>query len=293
MKSGIELIRLIAVILIVFTHTRHEFEQGMAYFFIEQLPTYGTVILSIVSGYLYFSVSRKKNNLFKRKIKSLAIPYLIANIGVILLVLGANYFLGYDTLNRLTYDYSIITEGVFALNHPPIDPPTYFIRDIFVIFLIIALVTEREFKTLIILVPLLVFGALLLRWDIALLFAIGVLYAKYETGINKRNMIVVLAVVTLIVAVYVFDYLKYPMALLFFVLLIDLRLPLRSTGRYSYLLHLYHAPIIVITFPLINHYVENPLLKVISQIILAIVLVYVFFRLTKRYDFIKVLSGGR
>ncbi len=293
MKSGIELIRLIAVILIVFTHTRHEFKQGMAYFFIEQLPTYGTIILSIVSGYLYYSVSRKNNNLFKRKIKSLAIPYLIANIGVILLVLGANYFLGYDSLNRLTYDYTLITEGVFALNHPPIDPPTYFVRDIFVIFSIIALVTEREFKTLIVLIPLLVFGVLLLRWDIALLFAVGILYAKYETGINKRNMIVVLAVVSLIVAVYVFDYLKYPMALLFFVLLIDLRLPLRSTGRYSYLLHLYHSPIIVVTFPLINHYVENPLLKVISQIVLAIVLVYVFFRLTKRYGFIKVLSGGR
>ena len=77
MKSGIELMRLIAVILITFTHTRNELSEGYLYFLVETLPTYGTAILSIISGYLFYTVSRKNENLFNKKIKSLAIPYLI------------------------------------------------------------------------------------------------------------------------------------------------------------------------------------------------------------------------
>ena len=69
MKPSIELIRLIAVILIVFTHTKNELEYGIAYVIVEQIPPYGTAILSIISGYLYFEVSRHKQNLFFKKIK--------------------------------------------------------------------------------------------------------------------------------------------------------------------------------------------------------------------------------
>ena len=146
MKSSIELIRLIAVILIVFTHTRNELEDGLAYFIVQRIPTFGTAILSIISGYLYFEISQHKKNLFFKKIKSLAIPYLIANITVLFLVLFAYYFFGYDTLNRLNFDFTLITEGIFSFNSAPINPPTYFIRDIFIIFSIIALVTQKEFK---------------------------------------------------------------------------------------------------------------------------------------------------
>jgi hypothetical protein len=86
MKPSIELIRLLAVILITFTHTRHQLDEGLLYFVVEKLPTYGTVILSIVSGYLYVSISRHKPNIFYRKIKSLAIPYLIANLSILTIV---------------------------------------------------------------------------------------------------------------------------------------------------------------------------------------------------------------
>ena len=54
MKSSIELIRLLALVLIVFTHTRNNLESGIAYFIVEKIPAFGTAILSIVSGYLYF-----------------------------------------------------------------------------------------------------------------------------------------------------------------------------------------------------------------------------------------------
>lgn len=50
---SIEVIRLLAVVLITFTHTRHNLESGPWCVLLEEVPKYGTLMLSIVSGYLY------------------------------------------------------------------------------------------------------------------------------------------------------------------------------------------------------------------------------------------------
>lgn len=293
MKSSIELIRLIAVILVVFTHTRNELTSGIAYFIIEKIPTIGTAILSIVSGYLYFEVSRFKKNLFLKKIKSLAIPYLIANIVVLLLVLFVYHVLDYNSLNRLTYDYTLITEGILSLNAPPINPPTYFVRDILVIFSVIALITQREFKSLFLIIPLLLFGTLILRIDVAFLFLIGCVYAKLKDKLDKKTLIAISLIIGAFVGVFFIDYLKFPLSFLIFILLIDLQFKFINTGRFSYLLHLYHSPIIVIAYPLLKQYIENPLYLIASQIITALLIVYLFFLITKKYKFLGIISGGR
>ncbi|GAA4244767.1 MULTISPECIES: acyltransferase family protein [Winogradskyella] len=293
MKPSIELIRLIAVILIVFTHTKNELEYGIAYVIVEQIPPYGTAILSIISGYLYFEVSRHKQNLFFKKIKSLLIPYLIANMVVLILVLFVYYILGYNPLNRLSFDLSLITEGLFSLNSAPINPPTYFIRDIFVIFSIIALVTQKEFKTLFVILPFLLLGTLILRLDVAFLFLIGVLYSKYHNKIDKKTLIITSVILSVILGFFYVDFLKFPIAFLIFILLIDIQIKFYNTGRFSYLLHLYHSPIIVISYPILTTFIEDPILKIVAQIAMALLLVYVFFLVTKKYDFLKILSGGR
>ena len=293
MNSSIELIRLIAVILIVFTHTRNDLESGMAYFIVEGVPTFGTAILSIISGYLYYKISRKGSNIFLKKVKSLAIPYLIANVSVLSLVLLAYYVFGYNALNRLSFDFSIISEGIFAFNSPPINPPTYFIRDIFVIFSIIALFTQREFKALLVLIPLLLFGTLILRLDVAFLFLIGCLYAIFSDQLKKKMLVTISILVSVIVGIYFTEYLKFPTAFLLFILLIDLKFKFYNTGKFSYLLHLYHSPIIVISYPLLSIFIENPLLNIVAQIVTALVVVYGMFLITKRFKFLKILTGGR
>lgn len=293
MKPSIEVIRLIAVVLISFTHTRNDLESGFAYIIVERLPLFGTAILSIISGYLYYSVSRNKKGLFLKKIKSLAIPYMIANISVLLIVLGLNFFFGYNALNRLSYDSSIIWEGVLSFNSPPINPPTYFIRDIFVIFSIIALFCQREYKALFVVIPLIMFGTLILRNDVAFLFIIGLIFAHLKERLNQKLLFFSTIITTLIIGFWFSDYLKFPVSFLIFIIAIDLDFKFFNTGGYSYLLHLYHAPIIVITYPVINALVDNPLLNILIQIIIAIVAVYVLFQYTKRYKFLKILSGGR
>lgn len=293
MKPSIELIRLLAVVLITFTHTRNDLESGSLYFIVEKLPTYGTAILSIISGYLYFIISRKKRNLLQKKIKSLAIPFLIANVSILLLVLASNYIFGYNPLNRLSYNYTILTEGLFALNSPPINPPTYFIRDIFVIFSIIALISQKELKALLIIIPILLFGTLILRLDVAFLFLLGCIYGRFKNDFKKSFLVIATIIVSVIIGIWFIDFFKFPIAFLLFILLLDLEFKFYNTGRYTYLLHLYHSPIIVITYPILSSFTDKPLLQIISQIFVSLVIIYVLFLITKRYSFLKILSGGR
>ena len=73
MNYSIELLRLMSVILIVFTHTKHNFTGGIFYILFEQIPTYGTAILSIISGFLFSEYSSTKANLLNKKIKTLCL----------------------------------------------------------------------------------------------------------------------------------------------------------------------------------------------------------------------------
>ena len=277
MKPGIELVRLIAVILITFTHTRNNLESGFTYFIVEELPKYGTAILSIISGYLYYTISRHKTGLFDKKIKSLVIPYLIANFSILFLVLIFNYGFGYNPLNRLSYDWSIVLEGLFSLNSPPINPPTYFIRDIFILFSIIALITQKEWKALLVLIPFLLFGKLIIRWDIAFLFVSGIIYAMVSERLNK-NILLSICGLSIVVVVLFFDaYLKFPVSLFLFMLTVDLKIKYLNTGRFSYLLHLYHSPVMVITYPVISYLISDATLRVVTQIIWAIAMAYLLF----------------
>lgn len=293
MNPSIELIRLIAVILITFTHTRHDLSSGLLYTIVEKLPTYGTAVLSVISGYLYFTVSKDKENLWMSKIKSLIIPYSIANVGVLLLVLFANYVLGYNSLNRLSYDFRLITEGILALNSPPINPPTYFIRDIFMVFTMIELLIKRNYYTLIVVVPVLIWGTLFLRLDVVILFAVGCIYAYYKPRLNHYWLICGLVLVTILFGWAFIGWMKFPVALLLFVLMVDWKVNIGHTGRYSYLLHLYHSPLIVITFPIINRFIHYTPLNLLIQILTAISGAYVLYMLVQRNKYLKVLSGGR
>lgn len=294
MKASIEYIRIIAVVLITFTHTKHNFNEGWEYFAIEIIPTYGTVILSIVSGFLYFKYSRKKENLFYKKVKSLAIPYLFANLIVMSIALALKFLLNIDLINRLDYDYKLITEGILALNKAPINPPTYFIRDIFVIFSILAFFTQKEYRALFIIIPLIVFGKLFLRIDIACLFALGAFYAEVQHRLPKVFLFLALVIINCIIAYININYLKYPFGFLLFVLLMNINTDSNlKTGRYSYLLHLYHSPIIVATFPIMSKLTSAPITSIFSQVILAILITYLFFLVTKPFPKWKILSGGR
>jgi hypothetical protein len=186
-----------------------------------------------------------------------------------------------------------LIDGIFSLNTTPINPPTYFIRDIFIIFSIIALVTQREFKTLLIIIPFLLFGTLILRLDVAFLFLIGILFSKYKSYLDKKYLIIITILISLIFSIYFTDFLKFPISFLVFILLIDIQFNFYNTGRFSYLLHLYHSPIIVISYPILSAFIDNPILKIAAQILIALIFTYLFFLISKKFKFLEIMSGGR
>ncbi len=264
------------------------------FYMLEVIPKYGTLILSLVSGYLYNEISSKnfQSNLTVRKIKSLLIPYLIANVAVLLPVLIFKYF-GFNYLNRLSFDYTLLTQGLLSLSSAPINPPTYFIRDLFVIFLLIDLFKNKNYWTLIAIVPLLLFGKILLRVDILALFIIGNAFSLFRGFFNKYLLTIVLGILTVVFFVLNYTILfKYTIVVLLFINVMRLKINFIKTGGFTYLLHLYHSPIIVFLFPLVNEFVENSYLKVFLQIFLVIAIITSGHLILKKLNF-KVLTGGR
>tara|TARA_B110001450_G_C17535057_1_gene446207 strand:- start:71 stop:952 length:882 start_codon:yes stop_codon:yes gene_type:complete len=293
MKGSFEFARLICVLLLVFTHTRHNFSEGIAYFILEEVPKVGTLILSLISGYLYYSISRKNKNLFKKKVKSLLIPYLIANISVLSLVLIANFIFEINFLNRLEFNLDLFTEGVISLNSPPINPPTFFIRDIFIIFVLIEIFRNKKYFLLILVFLLAFYGELILRYEILFLFIIGLLIAKYSDNFRKPFIIFTLIILWLPFFYFEIAELKHLVSILIFVGILAVNLNFKNVGGFTYLLHLYHSPIIVFVYPIISNYFSNEIVKVLIQIISSIIFIYMFYYLTRKITFLKVMSGQR
>ncbi|MFN3404598.1 MAG: hypothetical protein ACK40G_10920 [Cytophagaceae bacterium] len=295
LNSTIEFVRLGAVILITFSHLRHNFSEGIVYFILEEIPRYGTLVLSVVSGYLFLNVEGYKQSFLKKKVKSLLFPYLIANFAVLVPVILFN-MAGYNFLNRLQFDFTLFTEGMLSLSSPPINPPTYFIRDLFVVFMLLDLVLNRNFKLIVFLVPLAIFGELLLRWDILFMFAAGAAFSGLEIHLKKKMyflwMSALAAGLVVLFTFYQIDYSRHVISFMIFALLITLP-PAKAkvrTGGYSYMVHLYHSPIIVSLYPLISSLQIDAYSELLLQLALVFLIVWAAFRITIRWKWIR---GGR
>lgn len=293
MKYNLEFLRLFAVILVTFTHTRNNFTSGWEMLVFEDFPKIGTLVLSIISGYLYSEVTYNRKNLLKDKLKKLYIPYLFANLSVIILVIIAS-FLGYNFLNRYSIDFKLLTEGLFALTVPPVNPPTYFIRDLFIIFVLIDLFKNKNYTVLLIIIPLLIFGKLFIRIDIMLLFVVGVLISKYASFIKKNYFYILIFLATSSIIAFLktpIDIYKYPMAFLLFMIILHIKIKFYNVGAFTYLLHLYHSPIIVVSAFFMK--IDNPILFVIAQISAAILGAYFLYLITRIIKPLRILSGGK
>ena len=293
MNNSIELLRFISVLLIIFTHTRHDITEGVYYVLFEVIPTYGTAVLSIISGYLYLEYSSKKNNLLYKKIQTLLIPYIIANISLIISVYLLSFF-GYNFLDRLSFDLNLIIEGLFSLSSEPINPPTYFIRDLFLLFCIISLF-KKKYLSLIFILPYMVFGTLFLRVDVILLFIVGsiISYFKNKIILNKKVLIfVLLSMCILLVFMKNFHILKFILPILIFISLFNVKIKFINIGGMSYLLHLYHAPVIVVSYSILSLYFSNDVIMVLLQFFISLIILYIVYKILKYYNF-NIIIGNR
>ncbi|TRW21526.1 hypothetical protein FMM05_19920 [Flavobacterium zepuense] len=279
---SIEFMRIAGVILITFTHIKHNYTAGIPYFILETLPKYGTLILSVISGYLFYSY-RNSDNLLSKKIKSLLVPYLIANLLVVVPVVCL-YLLGYNYLGRLDYNYKLITDGILGIDNVPVNPPTYFIRDLFVVFCIIALF-KKDLRGLVVIAVFFVFGSVLLRPFIAYLFAAGYLIKQFSVDEDNKRYANIIGIPLLIASFFFFtdrELYRYLIALLLFINIVGLKFKFVHTGAFTYMLHLYHAPVIVFLYPLLHLLHLPPWAEALLQIALAIALCSVLFGIVKK-----------
>lgn len=287
------------MIIISLTHTRNSFSEGTwEYFVFEELPQIGTVLMGIISGFLFIQVSKNQKKWFPKKIKNLLIPFLLANLLVLVLVLIADLFLGINTLNRLDFTSIIVTDGIFALNAPPINPPTYFIRDLFILYCIISLIFNKNFKTLIFILPVLLFGEIFLKTELPFLFLLGCSLGHFYEIIKKYNRYIVWVLIGILVFYFVlFSYdilkIKYLISLLIFIIFVNLNIKFYNLGAYSYLYYLYHSPIIVISFPILNKFVNNILYNSLIQILVCIFCSISFYLLTRKFKYLRIFCGGK
>jgi len=217
----------------------------------------------------------------------------MANLVVLIPVALFYYIFDLNYLNRLVFDYKLITDGIFALNDVPINPPTYFIRDIFIVFVAVELVLYKNWKMLFILVPLLIFGKIIIRWDIPLIFTIGYLLDAYAHYL-KKYWLYSIAIILIILSVINDNlHLNNAVGFLLFLISLEIKVKFIKTGAYTYLLHLYHSPVMVFSHSILSLFIENEVINVICQIIISMVSIYLLYLLTRRFSKLQILSGFR
>ena len=220
------------------------------------------------------------------------IPFLIANILVIIPVIILNYF-GVDILNRLEVNWELLTTGLLSLNAPPINPPTYFIRDIFVIFVMIETIRTRNIFLFFGVLIFAWFGELLLRYDILVLFILGVIFSRQQDFFLQRKWrgTTLLILVSAALIYLESTYARHAIAVLLFLLMIDWKAQFINVGGYTYTLHLYHSPIIVVCYPIFLKFTQNPYLLVALQVGAAYIFCYLFYLAIKKFQLGFVIGG--
>ena len=228
-------------------------------------------VLTLISGYLLFSstLDQAPLKLWKKKARSLAVPFLVFNLSVVCVAYLAQARLGmaisYDLLNA---DVSTWLDAMFGLTNSPINYPLNFLRDMMVLMLL-APVFGMLLRTAplpgFILVTLLFYnnfdGPVVLRDTMPILFYAGGLCAtknwnlqaldKYAKPILAVFLAICFVMIKLKIAnrtqfVLIAPFLVWPAASLF----VNTRLGAWAIkhAKYSFFVFIAHAPLLMVSW---------------------------------------------
>lgn len=191
-SARIEILRILLIVAIIFVHIPFDDETSpyrddahWANWFVllirDGFGRLGVPLLSIISGYLAATSKHVYLELWRRKVKTLLIPFLMFNISVatFVAVLQLN---GAGTFWPWFVDGGALAwaNAFFSVTDRPVNEPLYFLRDLFLCFLFLPVLryaTSRQpVLTIALLAVLTIFDALwpvFLVSKITLAFAIG------------------------------------------------------------------------------------------------------------------------
>lgn len=198
----IALLRPLLILGIVYVHTggvgdaiawkwSNPFEYLLAVFR-DGLFRAGVPMLTLISGYLLFgsNLDRFPLKLLRKKFRTLAVPFVVFNLGFIAIMLPMEVFTGFSHRNVLIgADTQNWANYLFAITGSPYNYPLYFLRDMMV---------------LVLLAPL--FGWLLRNTPLIGLVAIsGIFYFDFDSYIVLRSTSAILFYVGGMAALYRWD----------------------------------------------------------------------------------------
>lgn len=225
-------------------------------------------VLTLISGYLLFSSTlyQAPLKLWKKKARSLALPFLVFNLSVVGVAYLAQARLGmtmsYDLLNADTWTW---LDALFGLTNLPVNYPLNFLRDMMVLMLLAPLfgiMLRSSPLAGFILVTLLFYnnfdGAVVQRDTMAILFYTGGLCATKNWNLQALDkhaklilvlfLVLCFAMVQLKIAnrtqfVLIAPFLVWPAASLF----VNTRLGAWAIkhSKYSFFVFIAHAPLLM------------------------------------------------
>lgn len=201
----ISMLRIILILSVVFLHLgaplvqeldRADVLQLLQFFFQDQLGRIAVPTLSMISGYLLFAASldRTPLTLYRKKARTLLVPFLVFNVAYFALQYAIEYATGWAPLYSITNKTAPqLLNLAFGYADNPLNFALHFLRDLFV---------------LILLAPL--FGILIRRLPtIGLMLVFTVFMSDLDGHLVNRNTMAVLFYVGGMAAVWRWDLLKF------------------------------------------------------------------------------------
>lgn len=250
-------------------------------------------VLTLISGYLLFSSTlyQAPLKLWKKKLRSLAVPFLVFNLAVLCVAYVAQARLGLTmSYDLLTADAGTWLDAMFGVTNSPVNYPLNFLRDMMVLMLLaplFGLLLRSAPLPGFILVTLCFYnnfdGALVLRDTMAILFYAGGMAATQKWDLEaldkyaKPILVLFLGLCALIIQmkvanrtqfVLVAPFLVWPAASLF----VKTRLGAWAArhSKYSFFVFITHAPLLMVSWALygkVAQYVPYPVYWVATPLV--------------------------
>jgi succinoglycan biosynthesis protein ExoH len=259
-------------------------------------------VLTLISGYLLFSSTLylAPLKLWKKKLRSLALPFLIFNLSVLCVAYVAQSRLGltmsYDLLKA---DAGTWLDAMFGLTNSPVNYPLNFLRDMMVLMLLaplFGLLLRTSPLPGFILVTLFFYnnfeGTLVLRDTMAILFYAGGMAATQKWNLEaldkyaKPILVLFLGLCALIIQMKIANRTQFVLVAPFLVwpaasLLVGTRVGIWAArhAKYSFFVFITHAPVLMVSWALygkVASYIPYPVYWIATPFVTvgALMLVY-------------------
>lgn len=277
------------------------FDATKAYF---QLAVFRATVpvLTVISGFLLFgaALDQAPARLFKKKARTILVPFLCFNLPLLPLALGAQLFAGIDMSAKLwPFEPMAWLNAAFGLAGSPINYPLNFLRDLLVLILLAPLfgwLLRRYAWPGLALVGVVFFsnydGVLVLRDLMAVLFYVGGMAAVrgWNLRLLDRYALPCLLLFLLACAAIVHfkvantTYLRLVAPFLIWpasALLVASRIGpwLVGMSRYSFFMFLAHSPVLLLTWIIYGRsggVLPYPVYWVVAPVLVTAVLVVVY-----------------